>query len=159
MFNQKEYKLPSDMVVEAWRNHGFMYQSLVRGHKTILAHGFYLDVQSPSLPSKYRYRWLDTWRDFYENEPFRQYSFTREQMNNLLGGEAAAWSEQIDDRSLDSRLWPRTSAVAERLWSEQRINDTIGARKRLDFQSCLLAHKGIKSGPSDPGHCDATFRN
>lgn len=159
LFEQKEYKLPKDMVVEAWRHHSFMYQSLVRGFKTILAAGFYLDVQSPTNPRKYRYRWVDTWRDFYENEPFRTYEFTQEQKDNLLGGEGAMWTEQVDDRNLDSRVWPRASAIAERLWSEQRINDTVAARYRLDYQSCLLARKGIESGPSEPGDCVAAYKN
>jgi hexosaminidase len=161
LLTQRRYELPKDMVVEAWRSHDIMHRSLALGYKTLLAHGFYLDVQSPSLPRKYRYRWIDTWRDFYENEPFRTFNFTEAQKKNLLGGEAAMWTEQVDDLNLDSRVWPRTSAVAERLWSPQAINDTNGARWRMNFQRCIMVRRGIDGGPSEPDymgrHCDSTM--
>jgi hypothetical protein len=32
----------------------------------------------------------------------------------ILGGEAAMWSEQVDDHAVESKLWPRGSAFAER---------------------------------------------
>lgn len=38
-------------------------------------------------------------------------------VNQIYGAEAALWTEQTDELSLDSRLWPRASALAERLWS------------------------------------------
>ena len=36
----------------------------------------------------------------------------------ILGGEAAMWSEQVDDFSVEAKLWPRGCAFAERLWSD-----------------------------------------
>ena len=35
----------------------------------------------------------------------------------MLGGKVALWSEQADPAVLDARIWPRTSAMAETLWS------------------------------------------
>ena len=31
----------------------------------------------------------------------------------MLGGEAALWSEFVDGRNVESRVWPRLGAVAE----------------------------------------------
>jgi N-acetyl-beta-hexosaminidase len=35
----------------------------------------------------------------------------------IIGAEATIWSESIDEHNLDSRIFPRISALAERLWS------------------------------------------
>ncbi|KMK18608.1 beta-N-acetylhexosaminidase [Pluralibacter gergoviae] len=54
-----------------------------------------------------------------------------EQEKNLLGGEAALWSENVVAPVLDIRLWPRAFAVAERLWSAKDVNDTDNMYQRL----------------------------
>ena len=51
--------------------------------------------------------------------------------SNLLGGEAALWAENVVAPVLDIRLWPRTFAVAERLWSAQDVNDVDNMYTRL----------------------------
>lgn len=51
--------------------------------------------------------------------------------NNLLGGEAALWSEIIDENVIDVRLWPRAFVVAERLWSASDVTDEQNMYQRL----------------------------
>jgi N-acetyl-beta-hexosaminidase len=46
-------------------------------------------------------------------------SFGMPYMNQIYGAEAALWSEQVDEFGLDAKLWPRASALAERLWSSE----------------------------------------
>lgn len=50
---------------------------------------------------------------------------------NILGGEAAFWAENIRAPILDLKLWPRTFAVAERLWSAKDVTDESNMYQRL----------------------------
>jgi hexosaminidase len=50
---------------------------------------------------------------------------------NILGGEAAFWAENIRAPILDIKMWPRTFAVAERLWSAKDVTDESNMYQRL----------------------------
>lgn len=70
----------------------------------------------------------------------------------VLGAEAALWTEQIDESSLDGRYWPRAAALAERLWT----NPDEGWR---EAENRMLAHRerlvqrGIQSEALEPQWC------
>jgi len=50
---------------------------------------------------------------------------------NILGGEAALWAENVRAPLLDLKLWPRSFAVAERLWSAKDVTDQSNMYRRL----------------------------
>lgn len=68
---------------------------------------------------------------YYQVEPLRQFYGSNEAKERILGGEACLWGEFVDGTNLLSRFWPKTSAVAERLWSAAHVNNSEDAQFRL----------------------------
>ena len=70
----------------------------------------------------------------------------------VRGGSAALWSEQSDDQTLDSRLWPRAAALAERLWAEPE-SDSLQALTRLVHHRERMVQRGFGAEPLQPEYC------
>jgi hexosaminidase len=68
---------------------------------------------------------------------------TDEQKKNVLGGESTMWSEYVNAENIDSRIWPRNAAIAERLWSAAEVRDTASMYTRLNFVSEQLELRGL----------------
>ncbi|CAJ0582135.1 unnamed protein product, partial [Mesorhabditis spiculigera] len=91
---------------------------------------------------------------YYQCDP-QGFHGTKEQKNLVLGGEAAIWGEFVDGTNLINRLWPRASAVAERLWSDpSQTQSADNAWPRLHEFKCRLIHRGFRMQPvMDPDYC------
>lgn len=72
--------------------------------------------------------------------------------SQILGAEAAIWSEQIDESNLHSRFWPRASALAERLWSNPK-NGWRNAEGRLLIHRERLIENEIPAEAVQPEWC------
>ncbi len=53
------------------------------------------------------------------------------------------WSEYVNPANIDSRIWPRAVAIAERLWSPESIRDVKDMYRRLDAVSLELDGLGL----------------
>jgi hexosaminidase len=134
-----------DTVVEVWK--GGYQQELsdvtAAGLKTIISTPWYLDYIS----------YGSDWQNYYKVEP-TNFNGTAAQKALLIGGEACLWAEYVDATNLDSRLWPRASAVAERLWSPMSVTDMDDAHMRMEEHRCRMVRRGIYAEPaSGPGFC------
>jgi hexosaminidase len=73
-----------------------------------------------------------------------------------LGGEVCLWTELIDDYTMDSLLWPRTAAAAERLWSDPDRNETSNAAegRLLNWRRRVITTRGIQAAAITPEWCE-----
>jgi len=124
--------LPKDVVIQSWRGNEAFYSSVRQGYKAILSFGYYIDLIQPA---SYHYQ-IDPIPD--------NVKFTIEEKKRVLGGEATMWSELITPVTVDSRIWPRTAAIAERLWSPKSVTDTDEMYRRLDIVSLQLEAVGLQ---------------
>lgn len=72
--------------------------------------------------------------------------------SQFLGAEAALWSEQADEHVLDSKVWPRLSALAERLWTDPETSWRNAESRMLNHRERLVEN-GIKAESLEPQWC------
>jgi len=97
------------------------------------------------------------WKALYMNDPIRilryhNVTITDAVKKSVLGQEAAMWSEQVDEHSSESKIWPRVSALAERLWS----NPSQGwkqAEYRFIHHRERMVERGVQADAIQPLWC------
>ena len=70
----------------------------------------------------------------------RNVILTEEKKRQVLGGEVAMWTEQVDTFSVESKIFPRADALAERLWSNPS-EKWYKAEQRMLQQRWRLTHR------------------
>jgi hexosaminidase len=122
---------PKDVVIQSWRGPDSLAQAAQRGNRGILSAGYYIDLNEPAS-------------QHYAADPLTDAAakLTPEQQRNILGGEATMWSEFVTPESVGGRIWPRTAAIAERLWSPKEVTDVDSMYRRLAVVSNDLVYSG-----------------
>ena len=130
--------LPKDIVVQSWRGEASLAEGAEKGYTGILSAPYYLDAQKTSEQM------------FLADPVPADTKLTPEQQKLILGGEVTMWAEQIDPETIDSRVWPRTAAIAERFWSPQGDRDVPDMYRRLRLTSLELEDVGLThiTGPA-----------
>ena len=130
--------LTKSVVIQSWRGRESLFEAARLGYPGILSNGYYIDLIQPT--------------DFhYLNDPLPQDStLTAEEAARILGGEATMWAEYVSPETVDSRIWPRTAAIAERLWSPGHVRDVEDMYRRLDRISLLLEELGLQHERNRP---------
>jgi hexosaminidase len=123
--------LPKDVVIHSWRGTKALAEAARLGYDGVLSNGYYIDLVFPASAH-------------YLNDPLPEGSGLSEaEAAHVLGGEATMWGEWATPETIDSRIWPRAAAVAERLWSPREVRDVDDMYRRLRVVSVRLEELGL----------------
>ncbi|MEA1877986.1 MAG: family 20 glycosylhydrolase [Bacteroidota bacterium] len=123
--------IPKNIVIQSWRGQKGLVAAAKAGYAVMLSNGYYIDLIQPAS-------------FHYLNDPLPDASeLTPEQAKLVLGGEATMWGEQVTHETIDSRIWPRTAAIAERLWSQRNVRDVESMYKRMGVISLQMEELGL----------------
>jgi len=125
-------RLDSRVVVQSVRGQQWVARAIRSGHRAIASSDYYLDAM---LPASYHYL-----SDPFDGEVS---DTTDEERALILGAEASMWTEFATAENVDSRIWPRAAAVAERLWSPREVRDVDDLYRRLSAASRRLDASGL----------------
>ncbi len=124
-------ELPKDAMIQSWRGTAALADAARKGYDGILSNGYYIDLIQPAA-------------QHYVPDPLPADStLTPEEAKHVLGGEATMWAEWVTPETIDSRIWPRTAAIAERLWSPRTVTDVPDMYRRLAVISLQLEELGL----------------
>jgi hexosaminidase len=133
--------LPKTIVVHSWRGQASLAAAAKQGYRGLLSYGYYLDLMWPA--SRH-----------YAVDPMTMTTadaaatLTPEEKNLILGGESCQWAEWVTPENIDSHIWPRNAAIAERLWSPQEVKDVASMYQRMmavsyDLEGLGLTHNSV----------------
>lgn len=162
-FHKGDYKtlvltdVPKDIVIQSWRGMEALISAAKNGYRGILSKGYYIDLMQPTsyhylndpVPSNNETIIPDSEANFnrFESDIVDMIRkgeriLKPEEEALILGGEATMWTEHVTYETFDSRVWPRTAAIAERLWSPVSVRNVADMYRRLDNVSLQLEWVG-----------------
>ena len=124
--------LPKDITIHSWRGPAGLAAAAKQGYRTILSNGYYLDLGWSAA----RHYAVDPLSGDAAN-------LSPQEQQRILGGESCMWSEYVNAENVDSRIWPRNAAIAERLWSPAEIRDPASMYARMESESERLEWLGL----------------
>jgi len=124
--------VPKTIVIQSWRGVDSLAAAAKQGYRSILSNGYYLDLGWSAARH-------------YAMDPLGgpAAALTPEQKQLILGGESCIWSEYVNAENIDSRIWPRNAAIAERLWSLEGTSDVASMYQRMETESARLEWLGL----------------
>lgn len=124
--------VPNTVVIQSWRGAESLSAAAKQGYRGILSNGYYIDLGWSAA----RHYAVDPMSGAAAN-------LSPEEKERILGGESTMWSEYVNAENVDSRIWPRNAAIAERFWSPQNRTDVESMYRRMDAESVRLELLGL----------------
>ncbi|MEO8778214.1 MAG: family 20 glycosylhydrolase [Rhodanobacter sp.] len=138
-------------IIEIWRGDNEMRKALLNGNRVIIAGPFYLDSPLDRLTTKdvYRTDIADAAAKPGSKTQPADDAATAAHRAQILGAEGPLWSERANPFNAESKLYPRTLALAENLWSGNTHSEAAWAdfQRRLQAQYVWLDAQHVAYGP------------
>jgi hexosaminidase len=123
----------TNVMIQSWRGQKSLRDAARKGYRGILSYGYYLDhIERTSF--------------HYQIDPLgaEAAELNAQEAALVVGGEACMWNEYATEETVDSRLWPRLAAIAERLWSPRETTNIDSMYRRMELVSRWLDWTGVK---------------
>ncbi|MFT5972988.1 MAG: hexosaminidase [Cryomorphaceae bacterium] len=130
--------LAKGALVQSWRGMEGGIEAVKHGNKAIM---------SPTSHAYFDYG-LDAidLKKVYSFNPIPA-GLSKEEQKLIIGGECNMWTEHVpDEKTLDSRVFPRLLAMAEVLWSDSASLDYPEFAERVQTHYPLLEKHGVQYG-------------
>jgi len=156
----------SKYIIQIWSESkdDIIHGLLKKGYRTIFSNvdAMYLDCGFPAWLG-HGLNWcspIKGWQTIYDNNPEKIYAKWANETEaaravlegQILGGETPLWSEQSDGNTLDSKIWPRGSAHAERMWTHPKTNHSEAEFRMVTNRQRMVA-RGIMADRLQPEFC------
>lgn len=121
-----------NILIHSWRGPEALAAAAKQGYRGILSNGYYIDLGWSAARH-------------YAVDPMGGAAATlsAEEKARILGGEDTMWSEYVNWENIDSRIWPRTAVIAERLWSPQETTNVASMYARMEVEGTRLEFLGL----------------
>jgi hexosaminidase len=120
--------LPEGTVIQSYLGEKSLIEAARKGYLIVnsKANELYIDLMFPT--------------DFhYLYDPLPPHlPLNNQEKKRVLGSEATMWGELVSPETIDSRIWPRAAAIAERFWSPGHVRNISDMYRRLDAISLQL---------------------
>lgn len=132
--------LDKTTIVQVKNSHQAIFDLAIKNNLSILSFGYELDKMLPA-------------QNYYSHDPIPSLEAHTDKdkkvllnsitEKNILGGEILMWSDLVSSNSIDTKIWPRAAAIAERFWSSVVVVDFHDMYMRLEKINLLLEETSI----------------
>lgn len=176
-------EVPKNVIMQSW-NQGLTHLKMLtsQGYDVIVSSAdfFYLDcgqggyvgndpryneMENPNTDGSFSFNYGGpggSWCAPYKtHQRIYNYDFTDgltdEEQKHIMGAIAPLWAEQVDDVTLEMKLWPRGGALAELVWSGNM--DSKGQKRTTELTSRILNYReylvalGVGATALQPEYC------
>ena len=164
LFGNPKYFLaacpPEKFMLQVWdMSADSQAKNLIRyGYDVVLSNPdfTYLDCGASGWvgPGGYWCKTYLEWYTIYDYLPAvrKQWNMTSREMMFIKGAETLQWGEIADGNNFMQRIWPRSAALGERLWTDP-ASSALQADPRMHMHRQRLVQRGIPAEALQPAWC------